>query len=152
MRYTNILVPFIKDKEITIIHRETHLLGPIYPDKFRTGVDKKWSDRGIQLILGDEIVSFPQGPSTSITTTKGEEVAAEVVVRLLKHSRSKSDTFCRLPPVAVDRTQTSLRSHWEMAYLRQMEASTSSQPSSFPITQISLLSGTLSTGPNRSSC
>lgn len=71
---------YLQDKEITIIHRDRYLLNGTYPDKFRTDVDKRFTDRRIHLILNDEY-NGPVDGISQIVTKKGTRVQAELIVR-----------------------------------------------------------------------
>lgn len=68
------------DKKITIIHKQSHLLSSVYPDKFRTDVDNRWTRRQILLNLGDQIDEIPEFPATSVVTSKGTRVEADLVI------------------------------------------------------------------------
>jgi len=68
------------DKKITIVHKEGHLLMPIYPEKYRTDVEKRWRERKISLVLNDEVNAIPDFPSTGTSTAKGLHIDADLIV------------------------------------------------------------------------
>ena len=53
-----------------------------YPEKFRKDVLRRWTKRGVKFILEDRIDQVPEGEFTSVTTTKGQKINADVAVRL----------------------------------------------------------------------
>jgi len=68
------------EKKVTIVQRNDHLLVSRYPDKYRVDVDKRWKERNISLILGDEISEIPPFPAGGVTTRKGTTIDADLVI------------------------------------------------------------------------
>ncbi|KAF9043383.1 FAD/NAD(P)-binding domain-containing protein [Panaeolus papilionaceus] len=69
-----------KDKAVTIVHRESHLFSSVYPDKYRTGADSRWSKRSIKIIADDEIDEIPQFPAGEVKTKRGVPLNADLVI------------------------------------------------------------------------
>ncbi|KIY63390.1 FAD/NAD(P)-binding domain-containing protein [Cylindrobasidium torrendii FP15055 ss-10] len=68
------------EKEVTIVHSSDMLLNDAYSDNFRNRAADALKAFGIKLVLGDRINGeLPKG-ATSVTTAKGEQLAADLVV------------------------------------------------------------------------
>ncbi|KAG8904173.1 hypothetical protein FRB99_002121 [Tulasnella sp. 403] len=72
---------FHPNKRVTIVHSQDYLLNDVYPDKFRKRVVDKARANGTDVILNDR-ASVPQGQYSSVTTEKGVNIEADLVVPL----------------------------------------------------------------------
>ena len=68
---------------MTIVHSAYKLLSDVYPDKFRAAVEQRVRQRGIDLVLGDNIDTYPEpGTAVDLTTRKGKVIkSVDLVVR-----------------------------------------------------------------------
>ena len=70
-----------QDKKVAIIHGRDLLLNDQFPDKFRKLVNQKLEARGIELILGDYVATFPENDGGEIVFRSGKKLHADLVVR-----------------------------------------------------------------------
>jgi len=71
-----------------IVHGRDLLLNDQFPDKFRKLVNQKLEARGIELVLGDYVATFPENSGGEVVLRSGNKLQADLVVR-------------RLPPISV---------------------------------------------------
>jgi len=64
-----------------IVHGRNLLLNDEFPDKFRRLVNQKLEARGIELVLGDYVATFPEGIGGEIAFRSGNKLQADLVVR-----------------------------------------------------------------------
>ena len=64
-----------------IVHGRNLLLNDQFPDKFRELVHKKLEARGIELVLGDYVATFPENDRGEVTFRSGKKLQADLVVR-----------------------------------------------------------------------
>ncbi|KAJ3787326.1 hypothetical protein GGU10DRAFT_348980 [Lentinula aff. detonsa] len=71
-------------KAITIIHRSSHLLNAVYPDKFRIAIQKQLQDREITVLTGDAITmsdtATSQVPKDGFITKQGKTLKPDLVI------------------------------------------------------------------------
>ncbi|KAG8950634.1 hypothetical protein FRC04_007258 [Tulasnella sp. 424] len=70
---------YYPNKHVTLIHAEEELLNATYPPKFRKTVTANLKSYGVNVILDDK-ATISTEPYTSVTTEKGQNVAADLVV------------------------------------------------------------------------
>jgi apoptosis-inducing factor 2 len=94
---------FIPSAELTVVNRDALPLNSTYPDVFRRRVLQGLTSRGIKYIGGDAVTSLsadilngtdPVTPGRTITTDKGVEVAAELIVSALTVFRAPRTHIC----------------------------------------------------------
>ena len=73
----------VQDKKVVIVHGRNLLLNDQFPDKFRELVHKKLEARGIELVLGDYVATFPENDRGEVTFRSGKKLQADLVVRTL---------------------------------------------------------------------
>ena len=71
----------MQDKKVVIVHGRNLLLNDQFPDKFRELVHKKLEARGIELVLGDYVATFPENDRGEVTFRSGKKLQADLVVR-----------------------------------------------------------------------
>ena len=64
------------------MHRDTLVLNPTYPVKFRTKVGAQFKARNIEFILNDVVESFPESDSGEVSLKSGQKVKAGLIVSL----------------------------------------------------------------------
>jgi NADH dehydrogenase FAD-containing subunit len=64
---------------VTIVQGPSQLLNGTYPEKFRDGIARQLRDRGVEIIFGDYIDSFPT-EGKPVTTRLGRKIDADLVV------------------------------------------------------------------------
>ncbi|THH28006.1 hypothetical protein EUX98_g6183 [Antrodiella citrinella] len=69
------------NKKVTIVHGSDSLLNDTYPPKFRKFMTNKVLDKGINVILGDRVESFPEEGTVGLTTSNGKSIPdADLVI------------------------------------------------------------------------
>jgi len=71
----------VQDKKVAIVHGRDLLLNDQFPDKFRKLVNQKLEARGIELVLGDYVATFPESGGGEIVFRSGNKLQADLVVR-----------------------------------------------------------------------
>lgn len=64
-----------------ILHGRNLLLNDRFPDKFRKLVGQKLEARGIELVLGDYVATFPENGGGEVAFRSGSKIQADLVVR-----------------------------------------------------------------------
>lgn len=72
---------YVQDKKVVIVHGRNLLLNNQFPDKFRRLVNQKLEARGIELVLGDYVATFPENRGGEVVLRSGNKLQAELVVR-----------------------------------------------------------------------
>ena len=65
-----------------IVHGRDLLLNDQFPDKFRKIVNQKLEARGIELVLGDYVATFPENGGGEVLFRSGKKLQADLVVRI----------------------------------------------------------------------
>lgn len=68
-----------QEKGVTVIHSQDHPLNDTYSLSFRQRLESSFKARGVEFVFNDA-VEFPAEPGT-VTTKKGAEITADLVVR-----------------------------------------------------------------------
>ena len=63
------------------------MLNDQFPDKFRKLVNQKLEARGIELVLGDYVATFPENDGGEVAFRSGKKLQADLVVRTLSSFR-----------------------------------------------------------------
>lgn len=64
-----------------IVHGRNLLLNDQFPNKFRRLVNQKLEARGIELVLGDYVATFPENGGGEVVFRSGNKLQADLVVR-----------------------------------------------------------------------
>ena len=70
-----------QDKKVVIVHGRDLLLNDQFPDKFRKLVNQKLEARGVELVLGDYVATFPENDGGEVVFRSGKKLQANLVVR-----------------------------------------------------------------------
>ena len=65
-----------------IVHGRDLLLNDQFPDKFRKLVNQKLEARGVELVLGDYVATFPENSGGEIVFRSGNKLQADLIVRI----------------------------------------------------------------------
>ena len=64
-----------------IVHGRNLLLNDQFPDKFRKLVNQKLEAKGVELVLGDYVATFPENDGGEVVFRSGNKFQADLVVR-----------------------------------------------------------------------
>lgn len=84
-------------KKVTIVHGQEHLVNGTYPMKWRTNIEKRMRQRGVDVILGDYIDGIPEAQG-SITTRKGRTIEDVDLVVPTRGGRPNTSFLVSLQP------------------------------------------------------
>jgi hypothetical protein len=70
----------VQDKKVVIVHGRNLLLNDQFPDAFRKLVNQKLEARGVELVLGDYVATFPRNCG-EVVFRSGNKLQADLVVR-----------------------------------------------------------------------
>lgn len=71
----------VQEKKVVIVHGRNLLLNDQFPDNFRKLVHQKLEARGVELVLGDYVATFPENGGGEIVFRSGNKLQADLVVR-----------------------------------------------------------------------
>ncbi|TFK19271.1 FAD/NAD(P)-binding domain-containing protein [Coprinopsis marcescibilis] len=71
---------YYPEKTVTIVHRGKQLLNDLYPEWWRNQVVDKTRSMGIDVLLQDQLESVETSSEGTVTTKKGQVIAADLVV------------------------------------------------------------------------
>lgn len=73
-----------QNKKVTIVHNSPQLLNGAYPAKYRAAAERSVRERGIDLVLNDQVSDIPpegRPVDGKVTTKHGKVLKADYVVR-----------------------------------------------------------------------
>jgi NADH dehydrogenase FAD-containing subunit len=73
------------NKKVTVIHGGDQLMNKTYPVKFRKALFNAITKMGVQVILGDKISPTVVPEGGFVTTEKGQQIEADLVVSSYVH-------------------------------------------------------------------
>ncbi|KAL5495086.1 hypothetical protein ACEPAI_548 [Sanghuangporus weigelae] len=101
LEFAGEILDVFPETEITIVTMGSLPLNSTYPEKFRKDVLRRWSKRGVKFILDDRIDDVPEGKFTTIATTKGQKLNADLVL-LTRGPKPNTDLLRSLGDDSLD--------------------------------------------------
>ncbi|KAG8743414.1 hypothetical protein FRC10_012079 [Ceratobasidium sp. 414] len=80
LEYVGELRHFMPNKKVTVVHGGNELMNRTYPPKFRKALFSAITKMGVQVILGDKISPTVVPEGGIVTTEKGQQIEADLVI------------------------------------------------------------------------